>query len=387
MEPGPMPNIPSSGEETTRSHWAFATRVLIVVGIIVAVGLLLTLLYFAFQIFLVLFAAVLFAVFLSSLTTWLSEHTPLPYGLSLAVVCLLLVGIWVGFFIWLAPQLSQQAQELSEQLPKSLEQLREQVQKLPFGEKIISRIPNSPQEFLQNQSESGQGGKLAQRAFTFFSATFGVLVDFIIILVLGIYIASNPSYMKEGVVRLVPIPKRDRAREVMDTLGFTLWGWLKGTFLSMIIIGIIITVGLSVIGIPLALLLGVFAGLMEFIPNIGPFIAGLPAVLLALTVDPTKALYVVGLFVVVQSLESYVLTPLVQKHVIDLPPILTITAQLIMGLLAGFMGLLLAMPLIAVLMVLVKMLYIEDVLGDTSIEVKSEDRAKKMVAEEERDHP
>ncbi len=183
---------------------------------------------------------------------------------------------------------------------------------------------------------------------------------------------------------MVPIQKRNRAREVMETLGFTLWGWLKGTFLSMIIIGIITTVGLSVIGVPLALLLGVFAGIMEFIPNIGPFIAGVPAVLLALTVDPTKALYVVGLFVVVQSIEGYILTPLVQKHAIDLPPVLTITAQLIMGLLAGFMGLLLAMPLMAVIMVLVKMLYIEDVLGDTSITVKGEEKAKELVAQEER---
>lgn len=387
MKSARTPDFPSSGEEPGPSHWTFATRVLIVVGIITAVGLLLTLLYFAFQIFLVLFAAVLFAVFLSSLSTWLSEHTPLPYVWSLGVVCLLLVAIVTGFFMLLAPSLSQQAEELSQQLPQSLEKLREQVRQLPFGEQIVSNIPSSPQEFVRNQSESGEGGKLAQRVFTFFSATFGVLVDFIIILVIGIYLASNPTYMKEGVVRLVPIRKRDRAREVMDTLGFTLWGWLKGTFLAIVIIGVIITVGLSIIGIPLALLLGVFAGLMEFIPNIGPFIAGLPAVLLALTVDPTKALYVVGLFAAVQSLEGYVITPLVQKHVIDLPPILTITAQLIMGLLAGFMGLLLAMPLVAVLMVLVKMLYIEDVLGDTSIEVKSEERAKKLVAQEDRDHP
>jgi predicted PurR-regulated permease PerM len=384
MEPARTPNTPPSGRETTQGHWTFATRVLIVVGIITAVGLLLALLYFAFQIFLVLFAAVLFAVFLSSLTSWLSEHTPLPYGWSLGAVCLLLVAIFAGFFMLLAPQLSAQAQQLGQELPQSLQKLREQVQQLPFGEQILSRLPSSPQEFVRNQSESGQGGQLAQRVFTFFSATFGIFVDFIIILVIGIYLAANPTDMKEGVVRLVPIRKRNRAREVMDTLGFTLWGWLKGTFLAMIIIGIITTIGLSVIGVPLALLLGVFAGIMEFIPNIGPFIAGVPAVLLALTVDPTKALYVIGLFVVVQSIEGYILTPLVQKHAIDLPPVLTIAAQLVMGLLAGFMGLLLAMPLIAVLMVLVKMLYIEDVLGDTSITVKGEEKAKELVAQEER---
>jgi predicted PurR-regulated permease PerM len=386
MEPARTPHPPSGEKAPTRTHWEFATRVLIVVGIITAVGLLLALLYFAIHIFLVLFAAVLFAVFLSSLSAWLSEHTPLPYGWSLVVVCLLLVALITGFFMWLAPQLSQQAQQLSQQLPQSLQSLQEQVRQLPFGEQILSRIPSSPQELLQNQAGSGQGGKLVQRVFSFFSSSLGVLIDLLIIIVIGIYLASTPTYMKEGVVRLVPIRKRDRAREVMDTLGFTLWGWLKGTFVAMVVIGTITTIGLSVIGVPLALLLGVFAGLLEFIPNIGPFIAGLPAVLLALTVDPTKALYVIGLFVVIQSLEGYILTPLVQKQAIDLPPVLTITAQLVMGLLVGFMGLLLAMPLIAVIMVLVKMLYIEDVLGDTSIEVKGEERAKEMVEQESREH-
>lgn len=361
------------------NHKDFATRVLIIIALVTAVVLLLALLYFAFQIFLVFFAAILFAVFLSSLSAWLSQHTPLSYGVSLVVMCLLLVGVLAGFFVLLAPQLSQQSQQMAEQFPSSLQQLRGQVQQLPFGEQLLARIP-SPEELMKSQS--GQGGKILQSAFSFFSSSLGVLANLLIVIVIGIYLAANPTYTTEGIVRLVPIRKRDRAREVLETLGFTLWGWLKGTFLAMAVIGTITTLGLSLIGVPLSLLLGVFAGLMEFVPNIGPFIAGLPAVLLALTQDPTKALYVIVLFVGIQSLEGYVLTPLVQKKVIDLPPILTIMAQVVLGLLAGFLGLFLATPLIAALMVLIKLLYIEDVLGDTSIEVKGEERAKESVKEE-----
>ena len=134
-----------------------------------------------------------------------------------------------------------------------------------------------------------------------------------------------------------------------------------------------------IIGEPMALILGIIAGLFDFEPNIGPFIAGLPAILLALLISPVKALWVLGLFVVVQSLEGWILTPLVQKRVIDLPPVLTISAQLLLGVLTGVLGLILAVPLMGALMVLVKMLYIEDVLGDRQIEVKGEEKAKEAI--------
>jgi predicted PurR-regulated permease PerM len=160
---------------------------------------------------------------------------------------------------------------------------------------------------------------------------------------------------------------------------------LKGTLLAMLIIGSLTSVGLMIIGVPLSLLLGVFAGLLEFIPNIGPFIASAPAILLALVEDPNKALTVAVFFVGLQSMEGYVLTPLVQKHIIDLPPVLTIMGQVVMGILAGPWGLLLAVPMVAVIMVLVKMLYIEDVLGDRSIEVKGEEDA--IAQEEHRPSP
>ncbi|WP_183906765.1 AI-2E family transporter [Rufibacter immobilis] len=355
---------------------SFLRKVLIVALLATVLFLLYTLVKLAFEVFLVIFAAVLFGILLHGLSSFLQRHTKLPYKGALAVVCLVLVALAVGFFLYLGPSLSEQGTQLQKTLPSVLEKLKAQISSLPYGEQLLKQIPE-PSQLLKGQSS----GAAMQKAFTLFSSTFGALANLLIVLVVGIYLATAPQETANGLVRLVPKARRSRAREVIHVLRYTLWGWLKGTLLAMAVIGTLTTLGLWIIGVPLPLLLGVFAGLMEFIPNIGPFVAGLPAVALAVVQDPNKALTVVAFFVALQSLEGYVLTPLVQKKIIDLPPVLTIVGQVLLGLIAGFWGLLLAVPLVAVVMVLVKMLYIEDVLGDYGVEVKGEDEA---IAKEEK---
>lgn len=144
-----------------------------------------------------------------------------------------------------------------------------------------------------------------------------------------------------------------------------MWWWLIGRLLSMLIVGITVTISLWLLGIPLALTLGLLAALLDFIPNLGPTLATVPAVLLALMQSPTQAVYVLLIYIVIQQAESYLLTPIVQHRTVSLPPALTIIAQVILGVLFGVMGLILASPLAAVVLVLIKMLYVEDVLGDT----------------------
>lgn len=154
-----------------------------------------------------------------------------------------------------------------------------------------------------------------------------------------------------------------RAEEVIDTVVLTLRLWLLGQLVVMVAVGTLSTIGLWLIGVPGALLLGLFAGLLEFVPVIGPLIAAIPAVLVALVESPVTAVYVALLYFGVQQLEEYVITPLAQQRAVHLPPLLTIAAVLIMQILFGILGALVATPLIAALMVLVKMLYLEDVLG------------------------
>ena len=150
----------------------------------------------------------------------------------------------------------------------------------------------------------------------------------------------------------------------MQEMGDNLSSWLLGKAVSMLIVGVTTAIGLSMLGVPLALILGVIAGLLDFIPYLGPIMAGIPAVLLALSISPDLALYALLLFAAINMLEGYVLQPMIEAKAIELPPALVIVMQLIFGTLFGFAGVALATPLAAVLSVLVKMLYIEDILGD-----------------------
>ncbi|MEO6437056.1 MAG: AI-2E family transporter, partial [Tepidisphaeraceae bacterium] len=167
-----------------------------------------------------------------------------------------------------------------------------------------------------------------------------------------------------GAIRLVPPAHRERAGEVLGALGYTLKWWLIGQGVTMVIISVVTWIGLLALGVPLPLVLGVIAGIFNFIPNFGPLFAMVPATLLALTIGPGTALGVIVMFIVLQNLEGNVLTPIIQRKAVDLPPALGIIAQILLGILVGVVGLLLAWPLCAAVVLLVKMLYVEDVLGD-----------------------
>ncbi|QHL88336.1 AI-2E family transporter [Nibribacter ruber] len=351
-----------------QASFSFTHKLLLTALVVILLVVVYTVVKLAFQVLLVFFAAILFGVLLHGLSSWLHRKTRLPYSWALGLVCLLMAGLVVTAFLTLGPSLSEQAVELREDLPVVLQKLEEKIKSLPLGDQIIQQLPTQ-------QEMMGSKGTSFKNAIALFSSSLGALANILIVLVIGIYLASSPQEAASGIVRLVPKASRPRAREVVHVLRFTLWGWLKGTLLAMLIIGTLTSIGLMIIGVPMPLLLGVFAGLLEFVPNLGPFIAAAPAILLALVDDPNKALTVVIFFIALQSLEGYVLTPLVQKRIIDLPPVLTIMGQVLMGIIAGPWGLLLAVPVVAVITVLVKMLYIEDVLGDQGVEVKGEEEA------------
>jgi predicted PurR-regulated permease PerM len=196
------------------------------------------------------------------------------------------------------------------------------------------------------------------------SSTLGGLINATIAVIVGIYLASQPELYSSGLKHLLPFRARRRAGEVLRALDQALGRWLMGRLLLMVINGTVTSVALWALGVPLALTLGVLAGVLNFIPNFGPFIAAIPAVLLAWTVDLRHALYTVAVYILVQMVDGYVLTPVVDRRSVELPPVITLSAQLLLGVLFGFVGLLVASPLTACVMILVRMLYVEDVLGD-----------------------
>lgn len=290
--------------------------------------------------------------------------------MALVIVLLTIVGT---LSLWLvAPEFSRQVTELLQRLPEALDHLRSRLQRYRFTRMVLNELPASSQ-LIENLP------LLLAHARGLVFTTVSVLIQAIVVVFLGLYIAAEPRLYREGVLHLVPIHRRTRAREILQTIAYTLRWWLIGQAITMVVIGTVTGLGLWLIGIPLALMLGVLAGLFNFIPNFGPLISLIPAMLLALTISPAKAFWVLMLYIVAQSFEGYLLTPMVQRRAILLPPALTISVQVLMGWLVGALGVMFAAPLTAVLMVFVKMAYVEDKLRDR-IGVPGEQQARDKVS-------
>jgi predicted PurR-regulated permease PerM len=332
-------------------------RVLATVAVVAAALVLLLLVWYGVYVFLLVFASVLLAIFFSNVSQFVSRHTALAYGWSLALVTLGLL-VLVGGGLWFTgAALGTQVDALLEQVPRALQQVRQRLEQHAWARSLLAELPHTGAKIAEQTDVAAKAPRVV-------SNVLSALASFVVFVALGLYLAIDPGVYVRGLVRLVPRPRRARVEEVLQEVGTTLGHWLVGRLVSMGIIGGITTVGLWLIGVPLAPALGLLAALAEFVPNIGPFLAFVPALLLALTESTTRALAVLLLYLSVQGFESYVLTPLVEKQAVELPPALTITAQVLMAVLAGGLGLALATPLAAAVLVLVQRLYIEDTLGD-----------------------
>jgi predicted PurR-regulated permease PerM len=323
-------------------------------------GSILLLLLFMWQagfIVFLLFAGILFALILREAAEWLRKVVPVSERWSIAIVLLLLIAL-IALAIWLlTPSVSKQMGELVDRLPRAARQFREHIEGFALGRQIIEQVPGT------DDLPKNMGGILRQ-ALGIFSTTVGAIAGFGIMVLVGLYLAFNPEPYVWGAVHLFPKKRRERVREVFTVLSFTLKRWVVGRFVDMTLVGTLIGVGLWLIDIPLALSLGLLGGILTFIPNLGPILSAVPALLLGLVEGPMLALQVAGVYVAVHFLEEALFMPFIEKRSVFLPPVLVISSQLVAGVFFGILGLALATPLIAAAVVLVKMLYVEDVLGD-----------------------
>jgi predicted PurR-regulated permease PerM len=336
---------------------AYGKKALIQAGAAAFVVLGVVLLWKAAEVFLLIFAGVLLAVFLHALSRWVNQKTGLPEKWSLAFVLLALMLAVAGGIASIAPEVSSQMDRLTERIPQAADQARQQILKYEWIKKLLAQ-----KEQLEKMVPDGPN--IVSTTAGIFTSTFGALGNLVIFLAIGIFLAISPHTYINGLVRLAPKARRLRTREVLQAVGSALKSWLLAKIAAMFVVGVLTAVGLWLIGIELALLLGILAAILTFIPNIGPILALIPAALLAMLQGPDKIIYVVSLYVGIQALESYVITPLLQQKMIDLPPALIIGVQILLGVLVGGLGLILATPLTAAGMVMVKMVYIEDILGD-----------------------
>ena len=263
------------------------------------------------------------------------------------------------FLFFAGPRIATQVSQVTDALPDAWDEVKNALKDNGWGHYILDSTPLSDDGPDLNVMGALEGT---------LSTTLSVLVNLVVVVTVGIYLAIDPKLYRVGVQHLFPKAHRERSGEILDALGDGLWYWLLGQFVDMAAVAIMTGAGLWLLGVPLPVALGVIAGVTNFIPYLGPFIGAAPAVVIAFAHDPMLALYAAGLFLVVQQLDSHVMMPIIQEHATAMPPALTILVVVAAGVLFGLLGVLLATPLLLVALILVQRVYVEDVLQDHDVE-------------------
>jgi len=334
----------------------FRRKVTIIAAVVTVIGLLFLLLAATLNIIPLIFIAVLIAVFLRSLADPLSKRVPVAGRWMVVIVLLALLAV-AGVFVAVAgPSITEQFDQLVQRIPQAFNQTEEWLSQYEWGENLLDEL---------EQVQVPQAGlDVFSRLTGIFSGAFSVLTYTVLVLVAGVYLAFEPQMYITGLVSLFPEQRRARTREVLDESYDILRRWLIARLISMLVVAVLTFIGLMIINMPLALTLAVIAGILSFIPNLGPILAAVPAMLVGFTQSLTLALLVAVVYFIVQQIENYLITPNVQRQTVSLPPALVLLSQAFLTLLLGWLGLFIAAPLVAFILVLVKSVYVEDVLGD-----------------------
>jgi predicted PurR-regulated permease PerM len=381
--------------------------------------------WFANALFLTTFLGILFGLAVSAGVDRLAALR-IPRGIGAALIVIAFLGALTGFGAWVAPTLRTQGAELRRRLPDAIDRfeswanshrggvvgtvlsamaasdsangkaaapppapaapvaaavndtLSARVRTTPSTESVTvkSPLPKAAPGAAAARNDSvsvttvlrhrltEQFSGVTRWLFPFLSSTLQVVGGILIIIFLSIYIAADPSLYHAGIMHLFPRRRRRRAGEVLSAIAAVLRRWLITQLIAMCVIGTVSTVVLMILDVRAAFALGVLSGLFEFIPTVGPIISAVPAVAMGFLDSPEKALLVAGAYVLVQFMENHLLIPLLMKGGIDVPPALTILSQALLAMLFGFLGLMCAVPLLAATMVAVKLLYVENVVGD-----------------------
>ena len=307
------------------------------------------------KILLTCFGGILIAVLFRSSASWIGNKIGVQSKFLLPVTIIVPFVLLGLFLAYTAPKISAQGSELMERLPQAVSYIKEQLSGLPWGAKVTDSLTNL-------SSSDSEVSTIITAISSVFSSTVNGFGSVVFAFFLGLFLAVNPDWYIRGTVTLVPPARRERTREVLSACGTALSGWLVAKIASMVLVGILTTVGLWALGTDLALVLGIIAALLSFIPNLGPIIGFIPAAMVSVISGLDALLYVLILYVAVQMIESYLLTPMLQAELADLAPALTLFVQVALGAMVGMIGILLAAPLCVAAMVIINKLYVEDIL-------------------------
>ena len=303
------------------------------------------------------FGGLILGAYLSGVARFIAGRAKASYRVGIAVtfgVHLVLLGLLVPW--WMAEG-QPQAEQLARDLPTAVALATDRMEATSWGAWLMDQVP-PPARILRPQD-----GNVVLGLGRVVTSVGGAIAALVILLFIGIYFAVDPDTYRRGVLLIVPRERRRRASEVIDRVGHTMRRWVAGRIVSAAVIGAGTALGLWTLEIPLPLMLGLLAAVFTFVPNFGPLVSVVPPAMFALTDEPAKVLWVLVLFSGLQAIESYVLTPMIEKKAVALPPVVLLVTQIVLGLMAGIVGLALAAPLTALVMVLVRELYVRDVLG------------------------
>lgn len=325
------------------------------------------------DVLLLVFAAIVLANSLNLLARWLRKKLGIQRSAAVLIAVGLLIASLVLFFQIIVPPFAKQLQEIYVLVPQGINQLTTWLNSV---DKVIpddfDRYLPNPESLAQEVTPHAQ--RLLGRSFAFFSSSLGSVINVLLIVILGLMMLVNPDAYRNGFIRLFPSFYRRRVDGILQECEVSLGSWIVGALISMSVIAVLSTLGLYMIGVKAALANGVLAGLLNFIPNLGPTLSVVPPMAIALLDSPIKAAIVLGFYIAIQQFESNFLTPYVMSQQVNLLPAVTLLAQVFFATIFGFWGLLLALPLVVVCQIWIRRILIEDIMDPWKAPPHSQDR-------------
>ena len=351
------------------------------IGAVIFAALLLFTWYFAATLFLI-FAGILLGVALNAMTNMLGRVVRLPHSLRLTIVCLVLAGLLSGVVFLGGATIVQQATALSDTIKSQLTSVKGFLERNgidtsyldlgnPAAKLATSSTPGTPGVVAtHNLPSAGEiasgGGAIVTQTLKLLLGTLSAVGNFFIVLFLGLTFAAQPGVYRKGLLFMVPARHRARGTIIVDRISETLERWLIAQILTMAAVFFVTWIGLRIIGIQSSFILGIQAGLLTFIPTVGALIGGLIVVLASLASGWVAAASAFALFLGIHALESYILTPMLQRQALEIPPATLFGFQILLGVVFGIWGISLALPLMAIVKVLIDHFKAEEILAGTA---------------------
>jgi predicted PurR-regulated permease PerM len=306
------------------------------------------------------FLGVLFGLSAARATDWICDRVRLKRPAVAAMVVFGSALLLALIFAWSFPTLVEQSQDLRTKLPEAAANLEQWIatRQPRLLDAIAPATPDGSSRLVAALQEHAPA--LTDFAFGIVQSAVAVIAGLVMVVFLALYIAADPDTYRRGVLLLVPMEQRERIGNVLTSLSAALRTWFATQLIAMLVIGVVTTIALAIIGVRGALPLGVIAGIFEFIPNIGPMLSAIPAILMGFVDSPHQAGIVVIVYWGIQFLENNLLIPYLMKEQLDLPPALTLITQVVMAFVFGFLGLFVAIPMLAVIVVAVRAFWVED---------------------------